>query len=151
MKVILTQDVEGKGREGDVLDVAQGYAVNFLIPRKLAVDATKGELRQLDDRKAKLDKQEVERRAGAEALKEKLEAESISIEARVGEEGKLYGSVTGAQIAEAVSIQLELAVDKKMVDLAEPIKAVGEYKVPVRIYAGVEAELTVEVVERAED
>lgn len=150
MKVILTQDVEGKGREGDVLDVAQGYAVNFLLPRKLALAASPGELRQLDDRKVKLEKKENERREDAEALKEKLEAESVNIEARAGEEGKLYGSVTNAQIAEAISIQLELSVDKHAIDLGEHIKTLGEHKVPVRVYPGVDAELTVNVMERAE-
>jgi large subunit ribosomal protein L9 len=146
MKVILTADVEGKGLAGDVLDVAQGFAVNYLFPRKLAVQATKGELKQLEDRRVKLEKLEGERLAGAEALKEKLEAEAVQLEMRAGEEGKLYGSVTSAQIAEAVSIQLELAIDKRGVELDEPIKSAGEHKVPVRVYPGVVAELTVEVV-----
>lgn len=151
MKVILTEDVEGKGGIGDVLDVAQGYAVNFLFPRKLAVKATKGELKQLDDRRVKLEKLEEERRAGAEELKERLEAETVTIEARVGEEGKLYGSVTAVQVAEAVSIQLEISIDKRAVELAEPIKAAGEHKVPVRVYPEVVAELTVAVTGVAED
>ena len=145
MKVILTTDVEGKGIAGDVLDVAQGFAVNYLFPRKLAVQATKGELKQLDDRRVKLEKLEGERLAEAEALKAKLEAETVQLEVRVGEEGKLYGSVTSAQIAEAVSIQLELAIEKRGIELEEPIKSAGEYKVPVRVYPGVVAEITVEV------
>lgn len=146
MKVILTADVEGKGLTGDVLDVAQGFAVNHLFPRKLAVQATKGELKQLEDRRVKLEKLEGERLAQAEALKEKLQAEVVQLEVRVGEEGKLFGSVTSAQIAEAVSIQLELAIDKRGVELDEPIKSAGEHKVPVRVYPGVVAELAVEVV-----
>jgi large subunit ribosomal protein L9 len=150
MKVILTADVEGKGSTGDVLEVARGYAVNFLIPRKLAVQATKGELKQLEDRKVKLAREEAARRTAAEELKEKLEAETVTIEAHAGEEGKLYGSITSANIAEAISIQLELTVDRKDLELEEPIKQLGEYKVPMKLFAGVEATLTVEAVERAE-
>jgi large subunit ribosomal protein L9 len=150
MKVILTQDVEGRGRTGDVLDVAQGYAVNYLLPRSLAIQATKGELKQLENRRAKLEREENARLAAAEQLKEKLEAESVTIEANAGEEGKLYGSVTSANIAEAVSIQLELAIDKKDIELEEPIKELGEHKTVVRVYPGVDATLTVDVVERAE-
>lgn len=151
MKVILTEDLEGKGKVGDVLDVAQGYAVNFLFPRRLAVKATKGELKQLEDRRAKLARIEGERIAAAEELKEKLEAESVQVEARVGEGGKLYGSVTSQQIAEAISIQLELSVDKRSIELAEPIKTVGEHKVPVHLYGGVVATLTVEVMGLTEE
>lgn len=151
MKVILRQDVEGKGNIGDVVDVAHGHAVNYLFPRKLAVKATKGELKQLDDKRAKLEKLEEERRADAERLKEQLEAETVQIEARAGEEGKLYGSVTSAHIAEAMSIQLELSIDKRAVELEEPIKSIGEHQVPVRVYPEVVATLTVEVVGLSEE
>lgn len=102
MKVVLLDEIKGKGGEGDIIDVAQGYAENYLIPQKLAVAATKGNLKQLEERRKNIEKREAVRLADAEALKAKLEGQKVLVDAKVGEEGILFGSVTAAMIADAI-------------------------------------------------
>ena len=125
MKVILLGELRGKGGEGDVIDVAQGYAENYLIPKKIAILATKGNLKQLEERRNNIAKREVKRMADANALKEQLDGKNITIDAKVGEEGQLFGSVTSAMVVAAIQEQLGVEFDRRRVELNNPIKVLG--------------------------
>lgn len=147
MKIILQKPVDNLGNPGDIAEVADGYARNYLIPRGMAVKAEKGALQQAESLKrahvSRLSKQKGEYEAIASKL---IAAGTLTIAARAGEEGKLFGSVTGADIAEAVSAQAGVALDKKDVYLDEPIRSVGTHEVRVKLFHEVEPVLTVEVV-----
>lgn len=143
MKVVLLDEIKGKGGEGDVIDVAQGYAENYLIPKKLAVAATKGNLKQLEERRRNIAKREEVRVANANATKTALEGKAVTIDAKVGEEGVLFGSVTSAMIADAVKAQLDIEIDRKRVELGKPIKLAGSYEVAISLYRDIRAAVTV--------
>lgn len=145
MKIILTQEVKGKGHEGDVVDVTRGYAVNYLLPRDLAIEATPGNLKQLESRMRNIEKRNADRRSAAENVAEALEGKAVVIEAKAGDGGKLFGSVTTTMIEEAVAAQLEQDVDHRRMDLAHPIREIGEHLVTVGVYGDVRASLTVRV------
>jgi large subunit ribosomal protein L9 len=147
MKVILLQELKGKGGEGDVVEVTRGYAVNYLLPRKLAVEATKGNLKQLELRRHNIAKREAARVDSADKAYESLNAKTVVIKARVGEEGQLFGSVTSAMIAEAIHEQFGIEIDRRKIELQGHIKAAGEHVVPVSIYRELKAELVVKVVD----
>jgi large subunit ribosomal protein L9 len=146
MKVILMQEVKGKGGEGDVVDVARGFAVNFLLPRRMAVAATRGNLKQLEARMDNIRKRDEGRISDATGLKGSLDEKTVTIEAKVGEEGRLFGSVTGAMIEAAILEQLGVQVDRKKIDIHTHIKEAGEHAVTVQVYREVKANLTVKVV-----
>jgi large subunit ribosomal protein L9 len=146
MKVILTQEVKGKGHEGDVVDVARGYAVNYLLPRKMAIEASTGNLKQLAARMANIQKRNDERRSEAEGVAGAANGRTVVIEAKAGDEGKLFGSVTTLMIEEAIAAQLDVDVDHRRMDLRRPIKALGDYPVVVSVYGEVKAEVLVRVV-----
>ncbi|MFU8890932.1 MAG: 50S ribosomal protein L9 [Anaerosomatales bacterium] len=146
MKVILTQELKGKGGEGDVVDVARGYAVNYLLPRKLAIEATPGNLKQLDARKGNILKREETRVGEARTLAERLEGGRVTIEAKAGEEGRLFGSVTSPMIVDAIATQLDAEVDRRKVDVHGLIKELGEHTVTVQVYRDIKTEVTVVVV-----
>jgi large subunit ribosomal protein L9 len=147
MKSILQKPVDKLGNPGDVAEVADGYARNYLIPRGLAIRAEKGALKHAESLKrahvSRLSKQKGEYEAIASKL---IAAGALRIEVRAGEEGKLFGSVTGSDIAEAVVAQTGVALDKKDVHLDEPIRSVGTHEVRVKLFHEVEPVLTVEVV-----
>jgi large subunit ribosomal protein L9 len=147
MKIIIQKSVDKLGEPGDVLEVADGYARNYLIPRGLAIKAEKGALKHAESLKrahlARLGRRKGEFEAVASAL---IAAGPLRVEARAGEEGKLFGSVTAAEIAEAASAAAGVPVDKKDVHLEEPIRSVGVHEVKVRLFHEVEPVLTVEVV-----
>lgn len=143
MKVVLLDEVRGKGGEGDVVDVAQGYAENYLIPNKLAVPATKGNLKQLDERRNNIAKREAVRLKDAETLKEALDGKSVTVDVKVGEEGVLFGSVTSAMIADAIKAQLNVEVDRKRVELGKPIKLAGVHEVELALYRDIRATVNV--------
>ena len=143
MKVVLLGEIKGKGGEGDVVDVAQGYAENYLFPKKLAVAATKGNLKQLEERRNNIEKREAVRIADANTLKETLEGKSVVVDAKVGYEGVLFGSVTSAMIADAVKAQLGVELDRKRIELGKPIKMAGSHEVAVSLYREIRATLTV--------
>lgn len=143
MKVVLLGEIKGKGGEGDVVDVAQGYAENYLFPKKLAVAATKGNLKQLEERRNNIEKREAVRIADANTLKETLEGKSVVVDAKVGDEGVLFGSVTSAMIADAVKAQLGVELDRKRIELGKPIKMAGSHEVAVSLYREIRATLTV--------
>lgn len=152
MKVILLQEIKGQGGEGDVVEVKRGYAVNYLFPQKMAIEATKGNLKQLELRKHNIAQRESERIDTADKLKAALTDKTLTIEARVGEEGQLFGSVTTQQIAEKLKETLNIEVDRKKIDLHAAIKTAGEHSVTVSIYRDIKAVLTVNVVdENAEE
>ena len=130
MKVVLLGEIKGKGGEGDVVDVAQGYAENYLFPKKLAVAATKGNLKQLEQRRGNIAKREEKRIEDANALKASLEGKKILVEAKVGEEGILFGSVTAQMI-----------VDRKRLELKKAIKVAGEHVVTLSIYRDIKVDL----------
>lgn len=146
MKVILTQELKGKGGEGDVVEVARGYAVNYLLPRKLAIEATPGNLKQLEARKGNILKREEARLGDARSIAERLDGGRVTIEAKAGEEGRLFGSVTSPMIVDAIAEQLEAEVDRRKIDVHGHIKELGEHVVTVQVYRDVKAEVTVNVV-----
>ncbi len=143
MKVVLLTEVKGKGGEGDVIDVAQGYAENYLIPQKIAVAATKGNLKQLEERRANIEKREAVRLADANALKAKLDGQKVTVDAKVGEEGILFGSVTAAMIADAGYAQLGVEIDRKRVELGKPIKVAGTHAVSISLYRDIRTSVVV--------
>ena len=151
MKVILLEEVRGKGGEGDVVEVARGFANNYLLKNKLAVKATKGNLKQLEQRRKHIEQREEVRINGAETRKGQLEAMTVTIPMKVGEEGQLFGSVTPAMIADAIAEQNEggVEVDRRRIDVRVPIKTVGEHEVEISLYREIKATITVKVVDEA--
>ena len=137
MEVILRQAVEKLGQPGDVVKVSPGFARNYLLPRGIAYAATAGNLKRIAQEKARLQAAENERRGGAQTIATRLETVSLTFSARVGEEGKLFGSVTASDIAEQLHAQGFDMIEKRQIDLHEPIKALGVYRVPVRLHADV--------------
>ena len=145
MKVILLTELKGKGGEGDVVDVADGFANNYLFPQKIAVPATKGNLKQLEQRKHNIATREETRLADAQKLKDQLEALTVQVEARVGEEGVLFGSVTAHMIADALKEAHGIEIDRRRIDLKNPIKVAGEHEVVVSIYRDIKTTLAIVV------
>lgn len=151
MKVILLKELKGRGGEGDVVDVAQGFADNYLFRQGIAVKATKGELKQLEQRRHNIAKRELARTTDANKLKEALDGKTLRVTARVGEEGQLFGSVTTAILANAISEQIGVTIDRKKIDLGKAIKTAGEHEITVTIYRDIKATLTVNVVSEDAD
>lgn len=145
MKVILLSEVKGKGGEGDVIDVAAGFANNYLYPQKIAIPATKGNLKQLEQRKHNIASREENRVANAHATKATLDAATVKVAARVGEEGVLFGSVTAQMIVDAVKEQTEVELDRRRVELKSAIKTAGTHEVTISLYRDIKASLTIEV------
>ena len=141
MKVILLTEVQGKGGEGDVVEVARGFFNNYLGPQKKAVLATAGNLKQLEQRRGNIAKREEKRIADAEALKASLEGKKIFVDAKVGEEGVLFGSVTTSLIADAVLAETGVEIDRKRLDVRKAIKTAGEHTVALNIYRDIHVDL----------
>jgi large subunit ribosomal protein L9 len=146
VKIVLRSDVDNLGRRGDLVDVADGYARNFLVPRGLAMPATKGSVRQAEAMSRARAVRDTRDREGAQATRSQLEAARITITARSGEGGRLFGSVTTTDLAEAIEAQAHVQIDRRKLHLDEPIKSLGVHEIPVRLHADVTATLTVEVV-----
>lgn len=147
MKVILQSDVKKLGKKGDLVEVAEGYARNFLFPRGLAVEANASNLRSLQNEKSQAKARQQRELEEARRQAEQLESLTLSIARKTGEGGRLFGSVTAGDIAEAVQKASGIDLDKRKIELDEPIKALGTYKVSVRVHPGVNADLKVQVVE----
>jgi large subunit ribosomal protein L9 len=147
MEVILRQAVEKLGHTGDVVNVSNGYARNYLLPRGVAYAATEGNKRRIEQERQRLEAAEEARRTTARQLAENLEQVSLTFSARVGEEGKLFGSVTSGDIAAQLVAQ-GYWVEKRQIDLHEPIKALGVYRVPIRLHADVHPEIKVWVIKQ---
>lgn len=149
MKVILREDVPEVGQAGEKVEVKSGYGRNYLFPRNLAIPATKANLRAIGEVRKQKELREKKRRRKAEVIKDKIEMLSLSIEVLVGEEDKLYGSVTNADIAELLKEE-GVIVDKRAIELEDPIKVLGVYTVPVKIDKDVTAELRLWVIKKTE-
>ena len=150
MKVILSGDVDTLGRKGDVVTVADGYARNFLVPKGLALRATKGTLRQAEQMRRAREDQERKRKEAAAQKVAVLGSQPVYISARAGEGGKLFGSVTRSDVSRAVEEQLGEAIDRHQVRLDEPIRQVGSHQVEIHLHEEVNALVTVEVISHDE-
>ena len=147
MKVILLQDVKSLGKKGDIVEVSDGYARNFVLPKKVGVEATPKNLNDLKLKQQNDAKVAAEQLAEAKALAERLEKASITATLKLGEGGRAFGSIGTKEIADLVKKQLSLSVDKKKVLLREPIRGIGTSKVGIKLHPEVTAELTVNVIE----
>jgi len=145
MKVILNKDIAKVGREDEVVAVADGYARNYLFPRGLAVEAAGGALRQLEIKLAAEDRKAVHLLTSAQAAQVAIEGKTVQITAKAGSGDRLFGSITAADIATAIHTSLGVVVDKRKVNLHDPIKAVGTFTVPVKLHRDITVELTVSV------
>ncbi|OYD07941.1 50S ribosomal protein L9 [Paludifilum halophilum] len=147
MKVIFQQDVKGKGKKGEVKEVAEGYARNYLLPRKLAVEASSGNMKALKEQQRREEARKEEERAEAKQLAEKLEKVDLTLRMKSGEGGRLFGSVTSKQISQHLKKEHGISVDKKKIQLSEPIRTLGVTQVPVKLHPKVTATLSVQVLE----
>jgi large subunit ribosomal protein L9 len=145
MKMILLQDVKNLGKKGAVVDVADGYARNYLLPRKLAEAATDGHLRLIDKEKADQAARAQREQEKAQQLAEQLAEKAVPVKVKVGEGGRLFGSVTAADVATALSKQAGTPIDKRKVQLSDPIKQLGTYTVSVKLHPKVSAKIQVDV------
>lgn len=147
MQIVLLQDVKSLGKKGDVVKVNDGYARNYILPKKLGVEANAANLNDLKLQKANTEKIEAAKVAEAKALSEKLKDASVTLRIKTGEGGRTFGSVTGKEIAQVVKSELGVEIDKKRIVLQEPIKSVGVHMVTVKLHKEVNAELKVKVEE----
>ena len=147
MEIVLLEDVKSLGKKGQVVKVNEGYARNFILPKKLGVEATPKNLNDLKLQKANADKIAAQQLQEARELGAKLEEASVTLSIKAGDNGKAFGSVSGKEIAKAVQDQLGLEIDKKKLVLPEPLKTFGTHQVPVKLHKDVTAKLAVKVVE----
>lgn len=145
MKVILLADVKGQGKKDEIINVSDGYARNLLFPKKLAVEATPGALKEIQKKRAAADAREAERVAAAQEKADQLKGKTINMTVKCGAQGRLYGSITTAEIAESLKAQHGVEVDKRKIDLSEPIRTVGDVTVTIRLYTGISTTMTVHV------
>jgi len=146
VKIVLRDDVENVGRKGDLIEVTDGFARNYLVPRGLAMKATKGVVRQADAMRRSREAREARDRESAQALADQLTGRRIALRARAGEGGRLFGSITSADVVDAVREQTGVELDRRKTQLAEPLKELGAVDVPVKLHPEVEVTLTVDVV-----
>lgn len=147
MEIVLLEDVKTLGKKGQIVKVNEGYARNFILPKKLGVEATAKNLNDLKLQKANADKIAAEQLAAARELGEKLEKSAVTLSIKAGENGKAFGSVSSKEIGKAITEQLGLEIDKKKLVLPEPLKTFGTHEVPVKLHKDVTAKLSVKVVE----
>jgi large subunit ribosomal protein L9 len=145
MQVILKKDVNKVGKAGELLEVSDGYARNFLFPRNLAEEATAGKIADLNTRRQNRKAKEDKEKQAAEEEKKRLQGKAIRVTASAGESGKLFGSVTTVQIAEALFAQYAIKVDKRDIKLPEPVKQPGNHAISVKLYTGVAADMVLVV------
>jgi large subunit ribosomal protein L9 len=148
MKVIFLKDVKGKGKKGEIKNVADGYAQNFLFKQGLAIEATPANLKALEAQKNKQKREAEEELARAKQLKEQLEQLTVELSAKAGEGGRLFGSITSKQIAEALQSQHNIKIDKRKIELNDAIRTLGYTNVPVKLHSEVTATLKVHVSEQ---
>lgn len=146
MVVILNRDIKGTGKAGDVVKVSDGYARNMLLPRGWATEATDGNVRSLEKQKALAAEKKAEEKAAAQAQAEKIKTLSVTIKTKAGEGGRIFGSITSKDIADALKDQHKITVDKKKIQLDMPVKQTGEMEVSIRLYPEVSAVLKVVIV-----
>ena len=147
MDIVLLEDVKALGKKGQIVKVNDGYARNFILPKKLGIEATTKNLNDLKLQKANEAKLAAEQLEAAKELGKKLEEASITVTIRAGEGGRAFGSVSGKEISQAISSQLGLDIDKKKLVLPEPLKTFGTHEVPIKLHKDVTAKLDVKVIE----
>lgn len=147
MEVVLLEDVKSLGKKGQIVKVNEGYARNFILPKKLGVEATSKNLNDMKLKKANEEKVAAQQLKAAKELAEKLEKSEVTLSIKAGDNGKAFGSVSGKEIAKAIEEQLNLDIDKKKLVLPEPLKTFGTHQVPVKLHKDVTAKLAVKVVE----
>ncbi|MEY8437704.1 50S ribosomal protein L9 [Atopobiaceae bacterium 24-176] len=145
MKVILLGELRGKGGEGDIIDVAQGYAENYLFPNGIAQPATPGNIKQLEQRRNNIAIREAKRISDAEALREQLDGKVVVVDVKIGDEGQLFGSVTNTMVGDALKEQFGIEIDRKRIEINKPIKTAGLHEVIVGIYRNIFATIGVQV------
>ena len=145
MKVVLLKDVKNMGKRDDILNVSDGYARNFLFPQKLAAEATPGTLKEIERKRAAQDAREAEMKAEAMAKAELLKNKVIVLQVKCGEKGRLYGSVTSAEVAEALEKQHGIKADKRKIDLGDPIREVGMREISVWLYSGITTKMKLDI------
>ena len=145
MQVILKKDMDKIGKAGQLLEVSDGYARNFLFPRGWAEEATAGKIADLKTRQQSQKAKETKEKLTSEENRKRLHGKAIHIAASAGENGKLFGSITTAQIAEALEAQFQIKIDKRNIKLAEPVRQAGNHALSIRLYAGVQADMTLVV------
>lgn len=141
MKVILTQEVKKLGSKGQILEVSDGYARNYLIPQGLAEEATKTKIKEIQEKSIKEEKKKSSEKDNAEALKNKLHGKKVEIRVKAGAGDKLFGAVTTREIADLIQAEFGVTIDKKKIEMDESIKHLGQYKIRLKIYPSVQAEL----------
>jgi len=146
MKVILLSDVKALGKKGDVVEVAEGYGRNFLLPRSLASEANKGALALHADQKRAQEKREAQTLADAKELATKIESTQLAVKVKAGGNGKLFGAITNTDVADAISTALAVDVDKHKIEIKSQIKALGSYPVEIKLHRNVVAKATISVV-----
>lgn len=146
MKVVLLKDVKNIGKRDDIVSVSDGYARNFLFPQKLAAEATPGALKEISRKRAAQDAREAELRAEAQAKAELLKNKTITLAVKCGEKGRLYGSVTAAEVADALEQQHGIKADKRKLDIGDPIREVGVREISVWLYSGITTPMQLNVV-----
>lgn len=147
MEIVLLEDVKALGKKGEIVKVNEGYARNFILPKKLGVEANSKNLNDLKLKKANQEKIAAKQLAEAKELGEKLEKASITLSIKAGDNGKAFGSVSGKEVSKAIQDQLNLEIDKKKLVLPEPLKTFGTHEVPVKLHKDVTAKLSVKVTE----
>lgn len=147
MKMILLQDVKSVGKKGELINASEGYAKNFLVPRKLAVEATKANLNEYELKQKADEKRKQEELEAAKKMAEQLNEAVVTITVKTGGNGKLFGSVTNKEVADAIVEQTKMHIDKKKVSIGDPIKMVGERTAHVKLHPKVSAEVTIKIVE----
>ena len=146
MKVILLQDIKGSGKRDDIINVSDGYARNFLFPKKLAVEATPGAAKEIERKRAAEAAREAERKAAAEEKARQLKGKVVTVTAKAGKDGgRLFGSVTSAEVAEQLKAQYGIDVDKKKIDMPDKIGTCGDYEAKVKLYTDISVTMTVHV------
>ncbi|MGI6488339.1 MAG: 50S ribosomal protein L9 [Syntrophomonadaceae bacterium] len=143
MKVILKQDVKKLGQKGEVKEVSDGYARNFLLPRGLAIEATDGKVKQLQERQERREKKREKEEQKALKTKAKIDGKTIEVKARAGEDGRLFGTVTAMEIADILQEDFRVSIDKKRIEIQEPIRTLGEYSVRIKVFPSIQATLKV--------
>lgn len=146
MKVVLLQDVKDLGKKEDIVNVSDGYARNFLFPRKWAVEATSGRLNEIADKKKAEQNRKNKELQAAKELADKLNKVEVTLKTKAGENGKLFGSITSKDIADAIKAQHKYEIDKKKIVLSDPIKTAGNFQVEVKVYPEVSAKVNVKII-----
>ena len=147
MEIVLLEDVKALGKKGEIVKVNEGYARNFILPKKLGVEATAKNLNDLKLKKANQEKLAAQQLAAAKELGEKIEKSPVTLSIKAGDNGKAFGSVSGKEISKAIQEQLNLEIDKKKLVLPEPLKTFGTHEVPVKLHKVVTVKLSVKVTE----